>query len=152
MTRGSPSSGACTTPARSSIRSPERPTPNIDARGAWDLERGHPDVIVAVIDTGADLDHPDLQPNILPRGTEDWTSATPATPCRTTRTATARTRARRGGRQRHGRHRRRARLPADAAARGPHDGHEPEPRGRDQLRRAAGRREPEPPLRRRKRL
>ena len=45
---------------------------DIDAREAWDLERGHPDVIVAVIDTGADLDHPDLQPNILPRGTEDW--------------------------------------------------------------------------------
>ena len=45
---------------------------DIDAREAWDLERGHLDVIVAVIDTGADLDHPDLQPNILPRGTEDW--------------------------------------------------------------------------------
>jgi subtilisin family serine protease len=45
---------------------------DIDAREAWDLERGHPNVVVAVIDTGADLDHPDLQPNILPRGTEDW--------------------------------------------------------------------------------
>ncbi|WP_247048718.1 S8 family serine peptidase, partial [Arthrobacter rhizosphaerae] len=45
---------------------------DIDATGAWDVTRGHPNVIVAVIDTGADLDHPDLQPNLLPRGTEDW--------------------------------------------------------------------------------
>jgi subtilisin family serine protease len=45
---------------------------DIDAPGAWDVTRGHPKVIVAVIDSGADLDHPDLQANILPRGTEDW--------------------------------------------------------------------------------
>jgi subtilisin family serine protease len=45
---------------------------DIDAPEAWDLLRGHPDVIVTVIDTGADLDHPDLQANILPRGAEDW--------------------------------------------------------------------------------
>jgi subtilisin family serine protease len=45
---------------------------DIDAPEAWDVTRGHPNVIVAVIDTGADLDHPDLQANILPRGTEDW--------------------------------------------------------------------------------
>jgi hypothetical protein len=45
---------------------------DIDAPEAWDLVRGDPDVIVAVIDTGADLGHPDLQANLLPRGTEDW--------------------------------------------------------------------------------
>jgi thermitase len=45
---------------------------DIDTPEAWDLERGDPNVIVSVIDTGADLDHPDLQPNILPRGAEDW--------------------------------------------------------------------------------
>ena len=45
---------------------------DIDATEAWDLTRGHPDVIVAVIDTGADMDHRDLAANILPRGAEDW--------------------------------------------------------------------------------
>lgn len=45
---------------------------DIDAPKAWDLVRGHPDVIVAVIDTGADMDHPDLQDNILARVMEDW--------------------------------------------------------------------------------
>jgi subtilisin family serine protease len=45
---------------------------DIDAVQAWDITRGDPDVIAAVIDTGADLDHPDLQANFLPRGSEDW--------------------------------------------------------------------------------
>ena len=45
---------------------------DIDASEAWDLVRGHPDVIATVIDTGADLNHSDLQANILPRGAEDW--------------------------------------------------------------------------------
>jgi len=45
---------------------------DIDAPEAWDLHRGDSDVIVTVVDTGADLDHPDLQANILPRGAEDW--------------------------------------------------------------------------------
>jgi subtilisin family serine protease len=45
---------------------------DIDAPEAWDTIRGDPDVIIAVIDTGADLNHPDLTANILARGTEDW--------------------------------------------------------------------------------
>jgi subtilisin family serine protease len=53
---------------------------DIDAVEAWDLTRGDPDVIVAVVDTGADLDHPDLQNNFLPRGNEDWDFADLADP------------------------------------------------------------------------
>ncbi|MDZ4722020.1 MAG: S8 family serine peptidase [Roseiflexaceae bacterium] len=45
---------------------------DIDAPEAWDIARGAPNVIVAVIDTGADLNHPDLAANLLPRGAEDW--------------------------------------------------------------------------------
>jgi thermitase len=45
---------------------------DIDVAAAWDLHRGDPEVIVTIIDTGADLDHPDLQANLLPRGGEDW--------------------------------------------------------------------------------
>jgi subtilisin family serine protease len=45
---------------------------DIDAVEAWDITRGHPDVIVTVIDTGADMNHPDLTANYLPRGSEDW--------------------------------------------------------------------------------
>ena len=53
---------------------------DIDATVAWDVLRGDPDVIVTVIDTGADLDHPDLQANLLPRGNEDWDFADSADP------------------------------------------------------------------------
>lgn len=54
------------------------PDADIDAPEAWDYTRGRTDVILAVIDTGCDLDHPDLQANILPRGAEDWDFADPA--------------------------------------------------------------------------
>jgi len=37
---------------------------DIDAPQAWDVEKGRSDVIVAVIDTGVDWDHPDLFDNI----------------------------------------------------------------------------------------
>jgi len=36
----------------------------IDAPGAWDLSQGSDEVIVAVIDTGIDYTHPDLQANL----------------------------------------------------------------------------------------
>ncbi len=45
---------------------------DIDATEAWGITRGDPEVIIVVIDTGADLNHPDLQANFLLRGTEDW--------------------------------------------------------------------------------
>lgn len=43
-----------------------------DAVLAWDLTMGIPSVIIVIIDTGCDLDHPDLAANFLPRGNEDW--------------------------------------------------------------------------------
>ncbi len=50
---------------------------DIEATLAWDLEMGDPDVVLVDIDTGIDLDHPDLAANILPRNGEDWDFADP---------------------------------------------------------------------------
>ena len=91
-----------------------------------------------MIDTGADLDHDDLEDNILPRGAEDWDFADGADPGPEDEDG-------------HGSHVSGTvaavgntigvigvapGLPGDAAARRPHHRDEPEPRRRDQLRRA----------------
>lgn len=44
---------------------------DIDAFEAWDIERGDPDVIIAVIDTGVDWKHEDLAGNIFQNLGED---------------------------------------------------------------------------------
>ena len=48
------------------------PGADIHAQEAWDVEMGDWDVIVSVIDTGIDWDHPDLEPKVVPIGAEDW--------------------------------------------------------------------------------
>ena len=51
---------------------------DVDAPGAWDIERGDPQIAIAIIDTGVDLDHEDIMDNILPRPpNEDWDFADP---------------------------------------------------------------------------
>jgi len=41
---------------------------DIDAPKAWDYETGANDIIIAIVDTGVDLDHPDLKERILTSG------------------------------------------------------------------------------------
>lgn len=41
-----------------------RATSHIDAFGAWSIEKGSRNVIVAVVDTGLDANHPDLKANV----------------------------------------------------------------------------------------
>ena len=43
----------------------------INAPAGWDMERGEPSVIVAVLDTGIDLEHPDLRDKIWTNARED---------------------------------------------------------------------------------
>lgn len=40
--------------------------PRIGCPAAWDVARGNPAVTIAILDTGVDLDHPDLAPALLP--------------------------------------------------------------------------------------
>lgn len=39
---------------------------NISSEGAWAIETGSPDVIIAIVDTGIDIDHPDLENLLVP--------------------------------------------------------------------------------------
>ena len=54
------------------------PDSDVDAPETWNVERGEQNIVIAIIDTGVDLDHQDLQSNILPRPAgEDWDFADP---------------------------------------------------------------------------
>lgn len=54
------------------------PDSDVDSPEAWNIERGDPNIVIAIIDTGVDLDHQDLQSNILPHPAgEDWDFADP---------------------------------------------------------------------------
>lgn len=54
------------------------PDSDVDAPQAWNIERGDLEIVIAILDTGVDLDHQDLQSNILPRPAgEDWDFADP---------------------------------------------------------------------------
>jgi len=37
----------------------------INSELAWDIEQGNEDVVIAIIDTGVDLDHPDIEDNLV---------------------------------------------------------------------------------------
>lgn len=52
--------------------------PNISVPQAWDLEMGKKTVIIAIVDSGVDYNHPDLAANYLPGG-RNWV-ADPANP------------------------------------------------------------------------
>jgi subtilisin family serine protease len=45
---------------------------DINLPGAWEITTGREDVLIVVVDSGLDLDHPDLRGRLYPRGDEDW--------------------------------------------------------------------------------
>jgi len=45
---------------------PGTPGADIDAPQAWDYHRGDPSIVIAILDEGVDVDHPDLVANIVP--------------------------------------------------------------------------------------
>ncbi len=50
---------------------------DIDAPEAWEKQTGSRNVIIAVLDTGADMDHEDLADNIWTNTGEDWVNGSP---------------------------------------------------------------------------
>lgn len=48
------------------------PGSDIKATQGWNITKGASNVIVVVIDTGCQMDHPDLSPSIFEREQEDW--------------------------------------------------------------------------------
>jgi len=49
----------------------------IECPAAWDTQTGDPNVVIAVLDTGMDLDHEDLSDNIWKNTGEDWVGGSP---------------------------------------------------------------------------
>ncbi|MHB2153833.1 S8 family serine peptidase [Calditrichota bacterium GD2] len=50
---------------------------DISVFNSWNITKGNRDIVLAIIDTGIDLTHPDLILNILERGSENWDFSDP---------------------------------------------------------------------------
>jgi len=44
------------------------PLSNVSAFAGWDISKGSPDVVIGIVDTGTQLDHPDLKDNLKSQG------------------------------------------------------------------------------------